>query len=420
MSCLIHVEFKKDSIKPESNLIFESVINDEIYVCHGNGIIIMVKDEYYIFTCNHIIEKYTVSIECHTDEIIFNPTIFKRIYEYDVCILKINFHDSIHLKKYYRIENIGDINSFSKYKNFISHNLEKSCEIVKNICIKNHHIKSVIVPKIPMYEFELNKSCDAHGLSGSVLTNDENILGMVVCKLNKIIMAIPLLLILNFMNNHLKYIKFNYDFVDFTLDKKYNGLYINNIINKKYNDTLNLGDVVVSCENQEINDDGEIYCDEIKLYVTIDTFIMLNNKNYVDITILNSKETFENIICFKYDIELICKIFIQKQNKYINLNGLIFTELSEELMIENIKKGMNYYKDIYNSLFDNYENEKYIVLILNINSNKKYNKFVHMPLLQIEKHKIFNIDDLVTSSDFDEMYYSSYNHNKINIKKLIK
>ena len=94
--------------------------------------------------------------------------------------------------------------------------------------------------------------------------------------------------------------------------------------------------------------------------------------------------------------------------------------MSEELIVENIKKGINYYKDIYDSLFDNCENEKYIVLILNITSNKKYNKFVHMPLLQIEKHKIFNIIDLATCSDFDEMYFSSYNHHKINIKNLIK
>lgn len=382
MTCNIYVEFKNDVIKETSKYVYELILDDETYINNGNGIIIKIKDDYYIFTCNHIIEKNPINIKCYIDNMLINTIIFKRIYEYDVCILKINHYDYIHLKRYYTYENIGAISSFSESLNYISHNLEKSCEIVLNICVKHNHIKSGIVPKIPTYEIKIkNEYC--LGMSGSLLKNDKNILGMIICKSDKVIMAIPIILILNFMINDLTHIKFNYDVVDFVLEKKYNGLYINNIINKKYNDTINIGDVIVSCENNEINDIGEIYCEEIKYYVTIDTFIMLNNKNHVNITILNSKEIFENIVCYKYNIEQICKIFIQKQNKYYNLNGIIFTELSEELIIENIKKGLNYYKEIFNSLFDNCE--KYIILILNTKS-KKYDKFIHKPLLKINKH----------------------------------
>jgi hypothetical protein len=402
MTCNIYVEFKKNVVNKTS--IHEYILDDEIYISRGNGIIMKIKDEYYIFTCNHIIEKNPIIIKCYTDEHEINTIIFKRIYEYDVCILKINYHDYVNIKKYYTNENVGIINSFLECGNYISHNLEKSCEIVKNICVKNSHIKSVIVPMVPMYEFEIcGEVEDYNGMSGSILMNDTNIIGMVLCKSNKILMAIPIVLILNFMTNELKYIKFNYDIVDFTLEKKYNGLYINDIINKKYNSTINVGDVIVSCENQEINDVGEIYCDELKLYITIDTFIMLHNKNYIDIQILNINETFENIICYKYDIEHICKIFIQKQNKIFNINGLIFTELSEELIIENVKNGMNYYKEIYNSLFDN--SEKYIVMILNTSSNKKYNKFIHKPLLKLEESKYLKSDKIIPLSYLQTKLY---------------
>jgi hypothetical protein len=416
MSCLLKIEFKKE-------LIYHTpLIDNIIYINNCNGIIMKICEDYFIFTCNHIIEKCPLSITCLIDDILLYPSIYKRIYEYDVCILKINDGDIIHIKKYYNIENIGYINCFLDCKNYISHDLERSCEIITNIHIKNNHIKSSIVPKIPIYEIEFDKSIDHCNISGSIVMNESNIFGMVICKLDKLYMAIPLLLIINFINNDLKYIKFNYDFVDFTLDKHYNGLYITDVINKKYNSSLNMSDVIIKCDTFPINEFGEIYCVELQYCVEIDTFIMLNNKNYVNITILNSKEQFENIICFKYNIDNICKIFIQKQNKYINIDGLVFTELSEELIIENIKNGINSHGDIFASLFNNeHDNKKYVILISNLNVKyKKYNKFLYMPILNIKNHEILNIDDIVKFIGINFHDINFLNFNKTVVKKKLK
>jgi len=169
---------------------------------------------------------------------------------------------------------------------------------------------------------------------------------------------------------------------------------------------LQKNDIIIKLDHRIVDSDGNIYFPSIKYKIPLDTYILLNfnfnEKISISIKRLNDSKTIFNHFLMKKkltSISNILKIDNKYNNKFINIDGLTFCELSIPL----IKILYKYYntKIDYNfiGLINSHDNlslnrEKIIILI-----NSTYNKLnVDLDnifqLKKINNNKIYSINDL--------------------------
>ena len=426
----------------------------------GFGIFVEVLSQKYVVTCYHIIGDYCKDIYIYANDkdgnkIKINMVVINFIKELDIVILGSKIKNELDKIDAYTEKdicwNFQDI-LYDEMKINALHMTESIEHIDANIYkskIEFDHLKSYIIPKIPLIRYKFNIddfykiTNDIEGLSGTILTIDNKIAGITTSFNGEDLEAIPFAFLINFIKKilinpikQLRGIHITSVIVDIQFERKqYVGHYIsvaNDIYYKKYNINklfiFKNEDIIFKIDDTPFENDGTI---EIKLFnykFPIQTYIMYNDfcNDHIKINIIRkNREKKYNIEAKAYE-NVHCLNIVNK-HEYLYWNGMIFTELSEELIFAlkrlNIKISNNMIK-----LFNKYSNEniKKIILIdidyLKITkTNKKKIKLARINLTsaivpyiknKIDEHDLLFvdfIDDFEITSIKDMSNYLSIN-----------
>lgn len=369
----------------------------------------------YVITCRHIIgsEEKTKCFYFEDNKIVSKQLIFiGEIKNYDICVLK--FHDS-------RVEYFDFLRTFEKLlkNNEMTNNLKpeemidvsyydfnqtenklKNIEsMIEYIETKNINLKSMLVPRIPIHFFKLNKI--THGSSGTLAFHDKIPIGMIDFKTKDKIGIIPIEIIYELLKSKLNInhstIKFKYDIVEIEDDcYKYGLILRENIIlgtnTKKV--TLKSNYVILEMSNCAITENG-ILNKQLNMYVDLDFHFLLQDES-VDICYnknKNESEDDKNIFISVNKIQINntkLPISIDHNHKYYFYKGLIFTELSEEL-IYYYKKNRSIEDDRYvNNFWKMNLSDKIVVIIDRQEEILKKESIRYKELIKLldEKHVI--------------------------------
>lgn len=320
-----------------------------------------------------------------------------------------------------------------------------------NDCDNNYtydNLTSLNIPKLPYIklstkELSIEKIKKLKGVSGTIVfDNMKKIQGIVTnfYTVKDEIYVLTLKAINRFLNeiyltnnfnglcgivNKKKLCEFEHDNVDYwgymIVDKSIIN-YNNNICstNNKYGNGLNYGDIIFQVNNHPLNDKGKIYDKEIDSYVPFNTYIALNYKNMDMIKLRIMRNEKNDYIEKKIKIKsrplwTMKNIMIRHNNKFVNCNGIIFTELSEDII--------EFYNN-HNMIIDGYgryiytnkpyqDNGKKIIIAINLKKSelpmdflksankigfpliKNYDNKYYFPILdKINRKKNFNLNDL--------------------------
>jgi len=445
--------------------------SDDIKI--GCGYVREIMGKKYIVTCNHIlIKNYTecfAYIETDRDHVIrlsLQPV--ATIYELDLAILSILDAVDVETMRVCDYSSIPQLDSLStisdEYNGMMIYKtsyLDKKTgydqsisRINETVTLRHAMINSSVLNDVPVFEFnplqiegvdQMITTCKnnhrlifnivskySKSFSGAIIANESGNLAMIQVfnsdrdYLNIAIRAIPLN-IANIIcdqmiqNNILKNIGIRID-TDYGTafdnhGKKWNMRIVNHttckFINGKKDFTFIQNDQILKIDNLEFDDHGMIYYELIGIPVTINCYLMLRCLMHRDVQIYYVRnQTFKtvNIRGIPYEYIYTCKA--TNRGEYIKWNGMIFMELSEEMIA--------YYGSKYKSFVDYTKNiAKYstngesIIVMFNLKSknhspnistldlipaddNKKY--FFHV-LEKIGNKKISNMNNLIETID---------------------
>jgi hypothetical protein len=306
---------------------------------HGEKFIITT-----LHTCNYGDDpKIFAQIDDNDEE----AYIYIKIYEIDIAVLKlinklITTPDAV----------------ISSELQFDNGSIRSNTDIyyTKTVEIKMEYIKSELLPKIPVYSISAEcDSTESHSLlAGSEVIKNDKLYGFVIKKNNNEITAVPCLIInmflLHIFDNPLSELKgiIVYSCYCEVIDKK---KIIGNYITENtcfYPSTNSMdimtkfsfrqNDILLSIDDKEFNSDMSLYFDDLSCFLPINTYFMfaLLQKNNVKIKLLRNN-TVKTIYLNGISYNNIFKIRIYGK-KYINWNGFIFCELTEEILVNNFSQ----------------------------------------------------------------------------------
>jgi hypothetical protein len=183
---------------------------------------------------------------------------------------------------------------------------------------------------------------------------------------------------------------------------------INYQTNKKNKFKFNANDILYKINNNNFDSNGMIYYKELDMAIPIDTFIMIESffSDSLEVNILKFNKEYKKInqIIYPKSFDEIYNVSVFNKYKYIYWRGLIFTELSEELILNFNKTRMK----LDGIIFTQYKQidpdcDKYVVLldidykVLNLTLADKL-KAIGLPYVKFNNsyqilvlHKICNI-----------------------------
>jgi hypothetical protein len=350
---------------------------------NGFGLIV---DE-YVLTLYHIISGTNI----HINKIKYK--IIHEIVDYDIVILckhayNGNIYDFLEkmnrkiINKELNMIKISDINASKEFKIFFS-NLVLNFNDIENTSLKSNILPQILLGKFNILDNpDLLNLDDLCGLSGSICYIDDNIFGFVISENNGIIEVIPLEIILDLVRIHsvygIRYFQVNIS---------------GNIIPNNYKN-FNKNDRITHINNIEVDDFGMVLFDRYNKLISINTYIMLFDKNKIDIKILRNTHKSRKEFIIKYKIDKFTEnkilINIKENNKYIIIKDLCFKELSEEYLVKifNTKK-------IPEINYDNiHGTKKMIYLDTGPNSNPDIMTDSVLLLNKISGHNIYNLNQI--------------------------
>ena len=340
--------------------------------------------------------------------------------EYDIAVLResdktINYDLFLSsLKKY-----VNDNNKISNIEKL--HNIY--CNIqdlkIKYEDIECDFIKTNIFPPIPIFVFSSDTSDDYSGYSGSSVLYKNNIYGLLISQdvqTNKI-KVLPIEIIYYILNNYVKNLMvFHYipiNIKDNVITNNFRNLIKNDIIHK-------INDIII--------ENNMIYDNRIQNLIPIETYLIING--FKDIKIQFYRNTRNGKRLHNTNIRL--KVFSYKNitlnfrdtQKYKEINNIIFSELSEEYILELFHKNIKVSDDIYENLYSNTKT----IFMKDINDKllrrkiEKNNIDLNCELYILNKisgRKINKLDDLEKYKEFKnitiELIDSKMNNIKIKI-----
>jgi hypothetical protein len=337
-----------------------SIYTDDTNIPSGYGI--YIND--VILTACHIVHNKSF-IKININEIVMIELI---IDEYDIAILKkidkiINYDSFlIDLKSY--INNNNKIKNINSYKNNI---FKLKNENINMIDIECDYIKTNIFPQLPVFIFSSNSDIDYSGYSGSAIISKNNLFGILISeKINDgKLTCLPIEIIYYILQNYI-HNKMNFYYMPINMK---NNIVCNNFRNLVKND------IIYKINNIELNNDM-IYDNNLENDIPYDTYLILNG--FTDIKIEFYRNNPKNKK--KYMINIKLKVFSYKyvsfdfRDKNINydINGVIFSELSEEKLIEMYKQNIIIPKNLYDML----HSTKKIIFIKDIINYEIKDKFI--------------------------------------------
>ena len=430
-----------------NNNKWEKLNKKNIIIKISTGIIVEINDEKMLLTCYHGIKKaIKINIIQEEEEKIINKEELKMKHysvELDLALLSIKNNNIIDENDNIIKKNILDIKKldtkiYSNYKNIILKRNDIFKNIKENVKLEyiDMKIENYTSPYIylPYIRCKIEKEKKINGESGNIIYNNEKIIGILSLMEKDIINIIPCISIKRFINEIIK-------------KKKYEGLckivYTKNIdelntkkeiiiddnkinynkghknINKKYRNRLYENDEIIEIDNKNIKN-KKIYYEEIEREIYFNTYIALKyiDEEEINITIMRKNEL-KKIKILARTIESMTKI--TNREKYIDINGIIISELTNENIIElyNKRKEIrNILKEIENNPYTDIN--KKILYVREIRKERKehysleecYSLEEEYILENINNKKVRNIEEIKK-----EIYKQENKECEINIRK---
>ena len=406
-----------------ANLI--SNFDEELRITRGFGILVEISSKFYIITCFHIIGQVNMEIFAIASN---NNNIFttiplkitKIIQELDIVVLEFSNKSQENEFTYFQKNDFDmKIDDIIKYKQnikleyytindlIIENDFIKNTIPINDIVIENDFLKSIIIPKIPLLKYTCNLE-NLNGLSGSILRIDNNIIGMTTSYNNMKLEAIPMILLYNLVNASLNYdgnILSVFHFCSKVVDIEENNNnvtchYIVDCKNTSYqinmmkkNFKFKINDIIYKLNNKNFTEIGTIYDDLLGCELTIDTYMMI--MTFCNITIkidlyrkINEEHTLISYNLYGKSFDNIYNVNIFNNHKYLYWKGFIFTELSEELILNLNHSGIILTGDIFENYKRIHDNKTKIVILIDIDykvlNKKTLNQLINIKLPYIK------------------------------------
>lgn len=417
--------------------VWKKSFNDNI-IRASVGTFIKINEKIYILACYHGV-KHAETIFVH---IIFKnknmkakKKFFMKTYEacvsvfsHELDLVLLETKSMTKINNNIKYINMSQFNSnLPKINNTVSFSKNKiifvSKDVVKLQCktyeciIKGTeflYLHSYNMPAIPYIkaniDYLFNERDNIKGISGSIVSQNQEseIIGMVSDIITKtmILNIIPSFVILRFLNEFVKTGSFkglcsimaklticdidmnNTNINAICIEDNYNINYNRDEYNSKniIGARLKKNDIIIKVNEKNINKNGMIYCSKLG-YILLTTYIAMHYQcnDLIKLMIVrkNDRGLFDkkNIKIRSRPIRTTKYIPIVHNNNYLELNGLIFVELNEELIEMNINNGIilkglyiNFY---HNNPYRNNNKEKVLVLI-DIMRNKLNDNILEM------------------------------------------
>ncbi len=409
-----------------NNFIDEIYKNESVSV--SNGFLVNYRDNIYVITCYHGIKNgFENKILINNYEYFLKP--FINILEFDLAIFTIN-NFNLENKEKNNIINIHDIDTkIPEINTKIKIITNKNTINTKIVNISESDIGNQTFSIIPQIHVKNNKKklSDLFGISGSMCIDNKNNLIGYVFSLNpdentiNIIPSYCLKYVFTYIvPNNIKYLKsinINgnlcsiYDDIKTTTSYAYK---INKTENIEYKDNKNKyfnfkkGMLICEIDNNILDENGKIYFDLIGIPISIKTYILLNNKDLINIKgyeTLNGKYN-----SFEINIEpenlMDYMIFsLEGHNKIVIYKNFIIAELSRDLLdlIKVINKDSKIKERLENPYFKKYHKELVLIDIIDKysdndkhieNLKKKFNENNLIFLNKLNKKNIYSLEEL--------------------------
>lgn len=440
----------------------------------GNGIFFKMQQKIYVVTCFHIIGLINMEIYTFHNNKKIPLVKLGDIPEFDITILCVEkqYHNDIDCNELEckKINEMEDIISQLKYMpSLFSVNVSNTqCTIsstisnttqmtdncnfsvdVDSIHIIHDYVKGNMLPKVPLIEFKFEDHTISderlRGLSGSSLLINNEVMGMIFgcfstnnkneTKIQAISMIFLQLIIESFIRNTncisgvnqtlkpmgyylpTRSAKIREDGQNNTGVCIVEDIDISYKTNTKKAFKFRNGDVIYKINDVNLNDNCTIYSKELGCNIKIDTHIMIKlffddycklnlfrkiNDEYKKVSFNVSGKALDNLYDFK----------ILNDYNYIYFRGFVFTELSEELIL-NLNK--------LNLLNGQFYDQKKIIKKSNMNHVIMIDTDNKITLVEkIGNKKITNLDDIhyIISQDRNITCSCKYENEEITYKFL--
>lgn len=382
-----------------------------------NGYIQIVNEEYYVVTCNHLIQNdgmitiYKAYCDGQFGDNIteLSLKVYAQFYELDIAIFSvINNKQTIWHYNAIVPDKICDSyvdepsgSNIIVHCRYDNNKLEfEEHRINTDIVLGHGIINCVGIGDIPYFKFVPNKlehlgnmnssdcknsneiiASSMKGMSGGMLRNGTSNIGIIlmccIAEANIYVKSIPLLFLKLVVaqcidKKRQKLIGINV--LTTKCDIEYNkcplvGRYVVAKTcpykNKKKDFCFNRGDIIVKVDGVEFDDDSKLHMGELDCSVTLDTFLFLRSmiNGMVCVTIIKShtkKVVFKSYIIDGIEYDRMYKCNLTHNGLYVRWNRLLFFEMSQEILEEyNNKMIKQWNKQICE--YSN-QNEKYIIL----------------------------------------------------------
>jgi len=370
-------------------------------ICHnkiirqGNGFVCQIYGKCYVITCQHIIgDVYDeIFMMINPNMVKIKLTIFASVKEFDIIILCLSDSKDIDLQQIPEIS-MTSIKQIIANKDKIKLVSDTNINI-SDIKIECDYLKSKLLPPIPLIKFK-SDTLNIEGLSGCCVIVDTNIVGMLTSIHNGMMEAIPISIIYLFVSTSiirgtpkLYGLPITTQVVDIESDDVCSMTC--HMIDRAIND-FNQDDIICSINQTPFNSDGTINSSDFDYQLPLNTWLMfefLKKKSLsFEIQRLIGRD-YKKIIKKSEGIlyDTIYNVNISDTYKYLYWKGIIFTELSEELIYK-LKK-LKYNTD--SNIFKQYH--------IPTNSSNKYVVVVdvcYKVLKKILPSKMINIDNIIT------------------------
>ena len=266
-----------------------------------------------------------------------------------------------------------------------------NCKINQFIDIRYNN---PVLPEMPVFlsslleedhDFFLSEIKSFEGISGSLVFNGENIIGIHSGINEDTLVITPLILINNVLNQINLYNSFT-GFCKFYVNTKIvddEMIVVNNVMSyniySKIGFLLNKHDVIYSLDGIEIDDNGFVLDPQLNIPISINHYILFNksineiNKFYIKRS-KNVKKTHYYIQCGNRDITSCLNVNIRSEPVFYSYRNKVYAKICPKL-IDFIKKYRNFTSVNIESLISTYSDGYKNDYILLFDNDKNYSLF---------------------------------------------
>ncbi len=375
---------------------------------NGYGIVI----DKYILTLYHVIKDST---NITVDNLSYR--LLLTLDEYDIAILVRKSSNLFDFINYFNEFNDDNIIKMSDIEDFTGLQFKlDNINITFNEIIHSH-IRTNLLPSIPVYSFDIIHDIDYSGYSGHPIKYKDKYVGMLIMQKNssKNLIVLPF----DIINRIIKSYYMN--------DMKFYHLPVvlndNIIINHGFR-TLMPNDIIVSINNIELID-NTVYDEDLGVRLVYDTYLLLNYYHTIHIVYMrlfkSRKKVYNTVIKLKELNYSNLMLNYKDYNNSIKINSIEFSELSEELLINSFNNKINIPAIDYNNIYNKYKliylknisNPKLLKMLADNNINIDKNIYI---LSKISGKKIKCIKDINNFTKNVELTIELIDSNNNNIK----